>query len=216
MWNGIFSDDQFGEQTCIRYGKVKGGLVEKTLSQEQVATWTLSHQLCNSFTLAYDTMHDEEPDEEYDPGTKTHKEEGKRRKELDAADRNAVISEMKKYTNPLCMNPDEKLINIVTGRVAPDNVNVDDALCIGSAMAAEFSAALPGRCYQPLKKKVITMKASKRSMKVGGKSVYDMEKFYARMLVISQKRDVHLQELFQFELSPVPSSLFDEFGLLLL
>ena len=32
------------------------------------------------------------------------------------------------------------------------------------------------------------------------------------MLVISQKRDVHLQELFQFELSSVPSSLFDEFG----
>ena len=50
---------------------------------------------------------------------------------------------MKKYTNPLCMNLDDKLINIVTGRVAPDNVNVDDALCIGSPMTAEFSAALP-------------------------------------------------------------------------
>ena len=56
-------------------GKLKVDLWEKTLSQEQVAIWGLSHHLCNSFTLAYDMMHDEEPDEEYDPGTKTHKEE---------------------------------------------------------------------------------------------------------------------------------------------
>ena len=191
VWNGIFSD-QFGEKTYIRYGKAKGGLVGKTLSQEQVATWTLSHYLCNGFTLAYDMMHDEEPDEEYDPGTKTHKEEGKRRKELDAADRNAIISEMKKYNIPLCINPDDELINIDTGRVAPDSVNVDNALCTGSAMTAKFSAALPGGFYQPLKKKVITMEALKRSIKVGGKNLYDMEMFYARMLVTSQKRDVHL------------------------
>lgn len=79
-------------------------------------------------------------------------------------------------------------------------------------MTAEFSAALPGAFYQPLKRKVITMEASKSSIKVGGKNVYDMEMFYARMLVISQKRDGQLQEFFQLELSPVPSSLFDEFG----
>ena len=158
-------------------------------------------------------VHDEEPNEECGSGTKSHKGEGKRRKELDAADRNAIISEMKKYTNPLCVNPDDELINIVTGRVAPDSVNVDDALCIGSAMAAEFSAALPGGFYQPLKKKVNTMETSKRTIKMGGKNVYGIEKFYSRMLVISQKRDVHLQELFQFELSPVPSSLFDDLGI---
>ena len=81
VWNGIFSD-HFGEQTYIRYEKAKGGLTGKTLSQEQVATWTLSHHLCNSFTSAYDMMHVEEADENYDPGTKTHKEEGKRKKNL--------------------------------------------------------------------------------------------------------------------------------------
>ena len=91
---------------------------------------------------------------------------------------------MKKYTNPLTMNPDDELINIVTGQVALDSVNVDDAICIGSAMAAEFSAALPGGFHQLLKMKVITVEASKRNIKVGGKNVYDMEMFYARMLVI--------------------------------
>ena len=41
-WNAGFSD-QFGEQTYIRYGKAKGGLVGLTLSSEQVAGWVLSH-----------------------------------------------------------------------------------------------------------------------------------------------------------------------------
>ena len=35
VWNTLFLD-QFGEQTYIRYGKAKGGLVGKTLSEEQV------------------------------------------------------------------------------------------------------------------------------------------------------------------------------------
>ena len=34
--NSLFSD-QFSEQTYLRYGKVENGLVEITLSQEQVA-----------------------------------------------------------------------------------------------------------------------------------------------------------------------------------
>ena len=33
IWNSVFSD-QFGEQTYIRYGKAKGGLIGLTLSQE--------------------------------------------------------------------------------------------------------------------------------------------------------------------------------------
>jgi len=35
FWNAVFFD-QFGKQTYIRYGKVKGGLVGKSLSSEQV------------------------------------------------------------------------------------------------------------------------------------------------------------------------------------
>ena len=36
VWNSVFSD-QFGEQTYIRYGKAKGGLVGITLNPDQVA-----------------------------------------------------------------------------------------------------------------------------------------------------------------------------------
>ena len=72
-------------------------------------------------------------------------------------------------------------------------VNVDDALRLGSVMVAKFSDALPGGFYKPLKKEVITMELLKKSVKVGKTNMYDMEKLYGRLLVISQKRDVQLK-----------------------
>ena len=85
--------------THVRYGKAKGGLVGKTLSEEQVAGWTLSYHLCNTLSIAFDKMHGDIQEEDVD--ATGHKEEGKRRKQLDASDRNAIILEVKKYTNPL-------------------------------------------------------------------------------------------------------------------
>ena len=55
VWNAVFSD-QFGEQTYIRYGKARGGLVGKTLSPDQVARWVLSSNICNLVSLLMDIM----------------------------------------------------------------------------------------------------------------------------------------------------------------
>jgi len=69
---------QFGEQTYIRYGKSKGGLVGKTLSSEQTAVWVLSRHICNTLSLAVDSLYDENTYEDYDKtvNAKIHKEEG--------------------------------------------------------------------------------------------------------------------------------------------
>ena len=74
-------------------------------------------------------------------------------------------------------------------------------------MAAEFTAKLPDGIYVPLKKTVITMKVMKKKMKVEDSSVYDMEK-----LIVSQKRDVEFSDLFEYELDPLPTALFDDYG----
>ena len=63
VWNSVFSD-QFGEQTYIRYGKAKGGLVGITLNPDQVAEWVLSYHICNTVSLAMDDMFDNEEDGE--------------------------------------------------------------------------------------------------------------------------------------------------------
>ena len=211
VWNAVFLD-QFGEQTYIRYGKAKGGLVGKSLSDEQVAEWTLSHPICNAVSLAMDNMFDETEDEDQEDSTGRHKEEGKRRRQLDNEDRKKIILEVERHTNPLLTKATEPLYNIINGLVAADEVNVDQSVSIGGIMAAEFTAKLPDVFYVPLKKTVITMEVMKKKMKVGDSSVYDMEKLYARLLIMSQKRDVELSDLFEYELAPVPTALFDDYG----
>ena len=79
-------------------------------------------------------------------------------------------------------------------------------------MAAVLSAEMPGGFHKPLKKAVVTMEIGKKGLKVSNGHAFDMEKLYARLLVISQNRDIHLQDLFRFELAPVPSALFDGYG----
>ena len=103
--NAVFSD-QFGEQTYIRYGKTKGGLMGFTLLSEQVAGWVFS--------------------------------------------------------------------------------------------------------YQSIRKEVITIENTKKSMKLGDAAVHDPEHLYARILIASQKRDLNLKNVFLRELCPVPSGFFDD------
>ena len=122
------------------------------------------------------------------------------------------MNEIQRHSNPLFTQPEEPLHNIVNGRVAAAEVNVDQSLAIGEKMAAEYMATLPEGFYEPLKKRIVTMEAIKKKVKVGDTNVYDMEKLYARLLVISQNRDIELSELFKYELTPMPLSLFDEYG----
>jgi len=75
LWNAVFSNE-FGEQTYIRYGKAKGGLVGLTLSSDQVAGWVLSYHICNMVSLSMDDMFETNYDENAGTKMKRHKEEG--------------------------------------------------------------------------------------------------------------------------------------------
>ena len=86
-----------------------------------------------------------------------HKEEGENQRKLDAADRNEIIEELRRNSNPLRMQPEKSLTNIINGRIASDEVNVDKVLDIGHMMAAQFMAALPHGFHNPIKKQVVTM-----------------------------------------------------------
>ena len=105
-WNAVFSD-QFGDQTYIRDGKAKGGLVGLTLSSEQVAGWVLSHHTCNLVSGKIDKVYlnvagqAREFSKEENVQKSTHKETGKNRKELDAQDRMKISEKLSWYTNPI-------------------------------------------------------------------------------------------------------------------
>ena len=61
-----------------------------------------------------------------------------------------------------------------------------------------------------------TMHCSMQEMKkvviVNGKAIFDIESLFARLLIGGQQRGVEVTDIFQYELSPVPPSLIDEFG----
>ena len=104
-WNGV-SSDPFGEQTAIRIGKC--GLKGMTLSPEMFAEWI------NSFSItAYisDTLNNIYPDPPFKESKDQagandtssgprHKEEGKKRSEMDADDRHRISFELSKMSHP--------------------------------------------------------------------------------------------------------------------
>ena len=82
-------------------------------------------------------------------------------------------------------------------------------------MAGAFAECLPDGFHHSISKKnVKTMQVLKQGLKVKDKTVYDLQTIFTRFLVIGQKRDIDMSQLFQHELCPVPPSLIDEYGYL--
>jgi hypothetical protein len=124
-----------------------------------------------------------------------------------------ITSELAKHSHPLTVDS-SVLYNIVNGKVAQDEVNVADALQIGEQMTASFKNSLPSGFHARIPMQVKTMEKLKLGMKVGEKTAFDLETIFLRLLMLGQQRQLQLDEVFQFELCAVPSSLIDEYGCL--
>ena len=59
------------------------------------------------------------------------------------------------------------------------------------------------------------MELLKKAVTVNGKATYDIETLFIRLLVVGQQRSIDIADVFQFELSPVPPVLIDEYGCLI-
>ena len=141
-----------------------------------------------------------------------HKEEGSKRRELDRDDRLRILTVLRKHSHPLT-HPSDSLYNIVNGQVVSETeVNVQDSVAIGQDMRTSFAVSLPGGFHHPIKKTVKTMQVLKRGVKIKGKTVYDLEAVFARLVIVGRNRNVDLADVFQHELCSVPPSLIDEYG----
>ena len=148
-----------------------------------------------------------------------HKEEGNKQRKLDFDDRETISSEFAKHSHPLT-TPCEVLYNIVNSQVVPTDVNVDvdvdldDAVDIGQTMAGSFRNTLSNGFHGKISNKVKTMEQLKRGINVGGKTIFDLEAIFIRLLVVGQHRQLQLTTISQYELCSVPQSLIDEYGCL--
>ena len=91
-----------------------------------------------------------------------HKEEGQNRMESDEVLRNKLREKLAICIDLLdsSQHPDG-LVNIVTGRVAPENVNVDKGVELGKKQMKEFEASLSDGFRKPISRTVITKGAAK-------------------------------------------------------
>ena len=175
MFIATLKDPLFGEQTYILKGKQARGLKDISTNLEQVAVWIESFGVCSHISTAVDDMC--VADRGTAPSPAKHKKDGGMRRDLDKQDRQMILNELQKHFNPLT-DKLHSLYNIYNGQVAftdDVNIHVQDAVKIGQEMHTAFLSLLPDGSHNPIKKKVKTVHDLKKSVKVNGKPVYDMQ-----------------------------------------
>ena len=209
LWNGIWSD-MFIETTFMRYGHGPGGLVGITLNNECVTRWALSLHTCSRLLLDIKTMRETD-------GAATvtrHKEEHGARIAADNDDRQKLRQKIEMSIHPLQADEHpEGLVNIVSGKIITNVVNVDNALKLGQQQMVSFECSWPEGFNASITNKVITMKNNKKTVHFGDNIiVYDTQLIYSRVIGLMQSRSLDLKDIMSHELSPVPTSMFDDNG----
>ena len=104
------------------------------------------------------------------------------------------------------------IVNIVTRRISPDSVIVDESLSLGNEQTQHFEAGWPDSFYEHLPSKVVTMSISTKQIKLGSKDCYDTDLIHSRVMGLMSSREIDLKELFSHELAPIPTSMFEDNG----
>lgn len=193
----------------MRYGHEAGGLVGLTLQPSAVATWALSLHVCSQLRMDVTALKEGQKSSV----ATSHKEEGKSRIKSDATDREKLRTTLSTFIHPL--HPSSHpvgLVNIANGLISSNNVNVDSSLEIGKQQMKDFEAGWPTSFHGPLKKNVKTMTSNKKLIKIDGTPVINTEMIYTRVIGLQQSRSLNMKDVLSYELSAVPSALFDENG----
>ncbi|KAG1677098.1 Clavesin-2 [Nymphon striatum] len=103
------------------------------------------------------------------------------------------------------------IVNVVSGQIGSAEVNVHNAVTIGTEQMTVFESRLPQGLYETIKKKVATMDHSRKHVKVGAVKVFDTNLIYARVIGLQVSgRDIDIKDVLGHELAPVPTSMFDD------
>lgn len=209
--NSIFTD-QFIESTYMRLGHGPGGVTGLAVNDIQMTKWALSFAICGEVCASLNRMSENET-----TTATVHKEESAKRIAADQKDRESVRRSLLIAIDPLDpdQHPSGKLLNIVTGEMAHDDINSYKALDIGQTMVKGFRKSWPAGFYDKLSKPILTMHDKKKHVILGGKKLYDQEMIYARIIgLMSSNRPVPIDACLSTELAAYPPALFDPTGMM--
>ena len=213
IWNGLWSD-QFIESTFMRYGHSVGGIIGITLKSNALKIWALSRHICCKIESDMGEMEEQETG-----ATRVqlyHKEETKARIQAEAKDRAVLRRKLDYCIDPMDSkeHPEGSIVNIVSGKLAPASVNLENAVMIGETMLEDYEKTWPEGFNSTISKKVETMAASCKFVKIGDSKVYDLNAIYSRVIaLLSSDRDVDVNDVFSYELVPVPTAMFMKDGM---
>ena len=205
LWIGIWSD-MYIETTFMRYGHGPGGIIGITLKPETLKTWALGLHVCCQ--LEQDTVN--LSCNEQDKCQLNHKEKAKSRIKSDRADRENLSKKLELCIDPLdhASHP-PSILNIVSGQIANDTVNVHDAVAIGTKKMQEENG-WPKQFNETISKRITTISDCKKHIKIGTKKIFDTTVIYSRVIGIqASSRDINIENVLTHELAPVPTSMFD-------
>ena len=213
IFNGIWSD-MFIETTYMRFGKSPGGLIGKTLNEEASQKWALSHHVltkCKS-----DIFHAIRPSKRNSSTASLHKEEMAWRIKADAEDRGKISRCLETLINPLEPNthPSDGIVNIYTGKVSKDYVNVDNSILLGKQKMQKFINSLPDGFHETISTTEVKTLACKPKVEKSSSIHFDSDLLFSRALCLNSSGNENwdIQHLLSFPLSENPPALFDEFG----
>jgi len=134
-------------------------MYEGHINEPRASVWVNSFSVYANLVIVMEHMYNEAGDEqkphvEVDgEEKKKHKEEGEGRRRMDETDRKTIAVQLEKYSH-LLNDQQPGVYNICNGQVAPDTVNVQNALAIGSEQSRQFSTWLSSEFHKTIKKKV--------------------------------------------------------------
>ena len=195
----------------MKRGKGPSGIIGDTQNPQTVATWSYSQHAVITLTGDLQLMTEEE---DITPKL-VHKEEFNGRIETDAQDRQSLRDTLLKCIDPMDpdTHPDGALLNVVTGSVAPQVVNIDIAVKLGQEQMEVFESSWPEGFYNTIKRQVVTFSDNMKAVKVGDVTVLDQEAIYARVIgLMVSNRDVDFGQVLSCELAAYPPSMFHSDG----
>ena len=181
IWNGLWSD-LYIESTFMRYVHIPGGIIGITLQPSTLKRWALSLHTCAQ--LKKDVMALSDPD--IQKTVTVHKEEGSSRIQTDSLNRENIRNKLAICIDPLnpVNHPENSLINIITGRLSPASVNVDDSIQLGEQLMRSYEDGWPQSFHKPLSKPTVTMSISRKKVTVGDVRVFDTSLIFSRVLCL--------------------------------
>ena len=107
----------------------------------------------------------------------------------------------------------QEIVHMHLRKLSNEEINVNLCKAVGEKQLQQFISDLADGFYKPLNLAVLTIKKLKKSIKVKEVEVIDISFIYCRVIAIQLTNEIlKVKNVFSFELSPVPTSMFDDIG----